>query len=220
VSVWPERPPKPIVSENDGPVAHQYTAPHLPDYGLTSIQVVCARELSKGRKATDVRKQYMIEASMWKQWIKDPMFTNAVSRRLHRLDQLVEDNLKDGEAQASATLIAALGAETPVRHKDGKVRMHPNWEVRVRSAISLLDRRGERGKPVERVQAATQNWNITEVRSELSQALADPAVRAFLAADPAFAERLRQELRQLPPAQEAPCPDSAPSSPSSPPSSA
>lgn len=219
MSVWPERPPKPIVEVNDVPAAHQYTAPRLPDYGLTSIQVVCARELSKGRKATDVRKQYMIEASMWTSWVKDPAFIAAISTRLHRLDQLVEDNLKDGEAQASATLIAALGAETPVKHKDGKIRMHPNWEVRVRSAISLLDRRGERGKPVERVQAATQNWNVTEVRSELSQALADPAVRAFLAADPVFAERLRQELLQLPPASEGPCPEPPPPSPSSSPSS-
>jgi hypothetical protein len=74
--------------------------------------------------------------------------------------------------------------------------MVPDWPSRIRAAESLLDRRSERGKPVERVQAA--NFNFTpEVRNELSQALRDPAVQAMLDADPELKKQLVLELARM-----------------------
>lgn len=196
------RPEKPEIHAT----ANSVHAPYLPGYQLTSLQVICARELAAGRKAIDIKKQFGVTALMWRNWMDNPNFLAAVESRLHRLDQIVEGVLKDGEVQASAVLVAALSAVTPVRHRDGKIRLYPNHEVRTRAAISLLDRQGQRGKPIERVMQNNLNTNSNEVRNEVAMALADPSVRAFLEADPVFAARLREQLLQLPPPQEeAPC---------------
>lgn len=208
-------------TEREKPEVHlNPTAPFLPHFGLTSLQVVCTIELSKGRKAIDIKKQFNITNEMWVSWQKNPRFTEHVTDQLIQREAIVRDVLREGEVQASATLLGALAAEVPMRHKDGKIRLHPNWEVRVRAAISLLDRQGQRGKPVERVQSANTNTNINtaEVRNEISAALADPAVRAFLEADPTFAASLRAQLLRLGDGQEEPpCDTSTSPTSSSPP---
>ena len=190
-------------------------APTLPLYGLTSVQMVCVRELAKGRKSKEVRRQFGISAAMWAEWNRDRMFIQALENTILRHDQIVEEALKEGELQASATLIQALAAEVPIKQKGGRIKYLPDWSNRVRAAISLLDRRGERGKPVERVQQANFNFNTQEVRNEITQALADPGVRQFLMQDPTLAAQLRKELSQLALPPESSCDTSESSAPPS-----
>ncbi len=162
--------------------------------GLNSLQMVCAREIAKGRDARAVKKQYAVNARMWAKWMADPRFAAAIESHIYRADQIVLEVLADGEAQAAQALVEALSAVTPIRHKDGKIRLYPDHDVRVRAAISLLDRRGERGKPVERRMQGNVDLTSPAVQNELIGALADPTVRAFLDKHPARADQLRHEL--------------------------
>jgi hypothetical protein len=119
----------------------------------------------------------------------------AVQEATHSYVGRIQALLLEGEVRASQTLIAALDAMMPAK-SGSKVIMVPDWPSRIRAADSLLDRRSERGKPVERVQAA--NFNFTpEVRSELSQALHDPVVKQMLDEDPDLKRRLVLELARL-----------------------
>lgn len=191
----------------------------LPTYNLTTVQVACVRQLALGKKAKEIRRQFQVSSKMWGEWVRDPNFLAAVEAKIGRLESLVEAGLKEAELDAVATLHQALGAEVPVKQQGGRIKYLPDWSNRIRAAISLLDRRGERGKPVERVQQANFNFNTPEIRNELVTALADPGVRAFLDADPEFAARFRKEVAQLllPPAEE-PCATPESSSASSSPS--
>lgn len=183
-----ERPEAPEVSRSDGA--------YLPAFGLTSLQVVAAIELSKGRKAIDIKRQFNISDQMWRSWQKNRRFLEYNTSLLQQRESVVIEILKDAELQAAAVLAGALNADSPMRHKDGKIRLYPNWEVRTRAAISVLDRKGERGKPIERVASSNVNHNVP-AQGEVAQALNDPAVKAFLAGNPAFEQKLRGELQQL-----------------------
>lgn len=78
----------------------------------------------------------------------------------------VQDMLLEGEAHAVQTLISALEATTTA--KSGKrVVVVPDWPSRIKAAESLLNRRGERGKPIDRVRSANLNSNTPEVRIQL-----------------------------------------------------
>lgn len=185
----------------------------MPGLHLSSLQIVCARECAAGKSAGYLRKHYGISKGVWDGWEANPDFIAEIQHRLHRADQIVEDTLKEGEGKAAATLILALGATTPLKLKSGKFHFRPDWETRVKAATSLLDRRGERGKPVDRALQATGHFNPATVAKELGAALSDPAVRAFIDQDPKFAAQFRRELAALPPAEplEAVC-DSPPES--------
>lgn len=178
---------------------------------LSALQMVCARRLADGEKAADVRKAYGVPPTTWKKWLVNPKFIAAVESRIVRADEITLQGLAEGELKGMATLVSALEAEKPVKHKDGKIRMHPDWDARVRAAISLLDRRGERGKPVERRVQGNVDMTSDSVRNELVGALADPTVQKFLRDNPETAARLRNEL--LPPARQEPPPCVAPSPP-------
>lgn len=180
------------------------------------MQLVVARELAKGRDARTVRRQFGITTGAWATWFKDPAFLDQVQRKVERFDALVEETLAEGEIEAASTLVQALAATSPIKRKDGSILQFPNWDVRVRAAVSLLDRRGERGKPVERQLGATLNIKSGDIAKQLAGALADPAVQQFLQHDPALAKQLQRELAQLAPPEEAPCiVESSDSSPSS-----
>lgn len=190
--------------------------PRLPRYNqLTSLQVTVAREVAKGRKVEDIRRQFGISQGEWSAWARDPRFVKAIEDRTERMDQLVEEALAEGEAQAAHTLVLALRAQKPLAAFGGKAknapRFHPDWEVRLKAAMTLLDRRGQRGTPVERSQQATFNYS-GDVAKQLIAALADPAVRDFIAKDAEFAARFRQELAQLPAGEEVPPCDDLPAS--------
>lgn len=186
-------------------------APRLPGSNLSAIQVVAARELAQGKSGLQVRRSYGISRATWATWEVNPHFLNEIKARLEKADQVVEEALKEGESKAAATLILALAATTPLKLKSGKYHFRPDWETRVKAAMSLLDRRGERGKPVDRALQATGHFNPATVAKELGAALSDPVVRQFIDQDPKFAAQFRRELAALPPPEEAVC-DSSDSS--------
>jgi hypothetical protein len=102
------------------------------------------------------------------------------------MDLLVEDHaaivgqeLLKGELEAVDTVRAALSATTD----SGK----PDWNVRLRAALRLLDAAGARGKPVEQVEQKTVQFH-GNVDEALTRALLDPAVQEVLKRTPSLAK--------------------------------
>jgi hypothetical protein len=181
---------------NRGGGAPGSIGPVLPSFNLAPKQLRAAIHLASGLSERETATECGVPIAAVKRWLKLPQFSQAVETATMRRLARVEDVLLEGEREAVDTLVAALTAMTTAK-SGKKVVMVPDWPTRRAAADSLLNRRGERGKPVERVQQANFNINSPEIRNQLAQALADPAVRAFLDQDPVLAARLRQELTQL-----------------------
>lgn len=100
-----------------------------------------------------------------------------VTRLQNDAEELVKDKLSYGEGRAAEILL--------------DLAEHAKAEnVRLAAVTRLLDMRGVRGKPVERVQQ--QNTNVTgreAVEIELAKALRDPTVRDWI-------DRERPDLKQ------------------------
>lgn len=175
-------------------------APKVEGTNCTALQLACIRDLSAGMRPGNVRQKYHIDQLIWHGWMHNPDFLAQIKNRVERLDKVVEDTLVEGEQKAAAALILALAATTPLKLANGKYHFRPDWDIRVKAAISLLDRQGQRGKPVDRALQATSHVNPNTIAKELGAALSDPAVRQFIAEDPKFAAEFRRELAALPPA--------------------
>ena len=170
--------------------------PVLPSLCLAPKQLRAAIHLASNLSERETATECGVPIAAVRRWLKLPQFTEALETATMRRLSRIEDLLLAGEREAVETLTAALSAMTTAK-SGKKVVMVPDWPTRRAAADSLLNRRGERGRPVERIQQANFNINSPEIRNELAQALADPAVRAFLDQDPVFAARLRQELAEL-----------------------
>lgn len=170
--------------------------PVLASSGLAPMQLRAAIHLASGLNERETAAQCGAPLAHVKRWTKLPSFQQALEMATARRLARMEDLLLAGEREAVETLTAALTAMTTA--KSGKKVIYvPDWPTRRAAADSLLNRRGERGKPVDRIQQATMNFNSPEVRNELTQAMADRGVRVFLEKDPALAAQFRRELAQL-----------------------
>jgi hypothetical protein len=177
-----------------GPGVVGTIGPVLPS-GFMPVQWGAITYLASGLSAGETAKRCGVSRNTVAKWLQDPRFVRAVQEGTKSYVGRIQALLLEGEVRASQTLIAALDAMMPAK-SGSKVTMVPDWPSRIRAADSLLDRRSERGKPVERVQAA--NFNFTpEVRSELSRALHDPAVQQMLDGDPDLKRRLVLELARM-----------------------
>ena len=170
--------------------------PVLSSFNLAPKQLRAAIHLASGLPERETATECGVSIAAVRRWLKLPQFTEALETATTRRLSRIEDLLLAGEHEAVETLTAALSAMTTAK-SGKKVVMVPDWPTRRAAADCLLNRRGERGRPVEKIQQANFNINSPEIRNELAQALADPAVRAFLDQDPGFAARLRHELAEL-----------------------
>ena len=184
--------------------------PILPGSGLMPVQHAAALHLAAGLTNTEVAKRCGVGRATIAKWRLDRRFLRAVEEatRVH-LGQL-HVLLVEGEVRAVQTMIAGLAATMPAK-SGSKLVMVENWDARLRAAESLANRRGERGKPMERVQAQTFSYT-SEIRSELSSALHDPAVQKMLRESPDLQRQLVIELARM---QPAPGTDSLPALPPS-----
>jgi hypothetical protein len=169
--------------------------PILPGSGLMPVQHAAALHMAAGLTNTEVAKRCGVGRRTVAQWRQDRRFLRAVEEATQAHLSHLHALLVEGEVRAVQTLIAGLAATMPAK-SGSKLVMVEDWNARLRAAESLANRRGERGKPVERVQAANLNFT-PEVRSELSQALRDPVVQQMLDADPDLKRRLVLELAQM-----------------------
>ncbi len=168
--------------------------PLLPDSGLRPRQSRVVIWLAGGYSIREAAERCDLPVPTVKRWLKDPAFVQAVQQATDRHAGLVRSMLLEGEREAAATVVEALHATTHL--KVGKeLREMPNWDIRVRAALSLLDRGGERGKAVDRVQQANLNVDVTP--EALHRALRDPGVRTWLDHKPDLKARVAQELREL-----------------------
>lgn len=118
-------------------------------------------------------------------WVKTAVVTLAASEEVQTLvtrlqndaEELVKDKLSYGEGRAAEILL--------------DLAEHAKAEnVRLAAVTRLLDMRGIRGKPVERVQQQTTNVSGREaVEIELAKALRDPTVRDWI-------DKERPDLKQ------------------------
>jgi hypothetical protein len=149
---------------------------------LTPIQRLVAQRLGAGQTLVDVAEAMRLPYATVRKWSKDEAVAQAIEEATIEHTQLVEAMLLAGERAAANTLLEALEAV------DGKGQ--PNWKVRVTAALSLVDRAGSRGKPVERTQLQAMVAGKADVQEALERALRDPGVRAWIQSDPEYAQLL------------------------------
>jgi hypothetical protein len=168
--------------------------PVLPS-GFMPVQWGAITYLASGLSAGETAKRCGVSRNTVSKWLQDGRFMRAVQEATLSYVGRIQAFLLEGEVRASQTLIAALDAMMPAK-SGSKVMMVPDWPARIRAADSLLDRRSERGKAVDRVQAQHLNLNQTDVRSELARALHDPEVQQMLRENPELQKQLVSELAQ------------------------
>lgn len=157
--------------------------PDAPDYivaglhhGLTPVQLLAAQKLGGGAAITEVAAELHIPLPTIKQWIQkqtdfqEVMYLAAVDH-----NQVVTALLMDGERKAAQALVSALDATTS--------KGTPMWKERVTAAVSLLDRAGARGRPVERQVSASVSAPSEQLEAVILKALKDPTVRAWVRAE-------------------------------------
>lgn len=159
---------------------------------ITPVQRLAARRLGGGQPMITVAEEMKVPYSTIRAWAKMPEVARAIEEATIEHEHLVEAMLLDGERAAANTLLEALDAV------NGKGE--PDWKVRVAAALSLVDRAGSRGKPVERTQLQAMVAGKADVQEALSRALRDPGVRAWIAKDPQYAKLLpaAEEVEVLP----------------------
>lgn len=149
---------------------------------ITPAQRLAAQRLGAGQPAIDVAEAMKIPYSTVRAWMRNPEVAQAIEEATIEHSQLVEAMLLAGERAAANTLLQALEAV------NGKGE--PDWKTRVAAALSLVDRAGSRGKPVERTQLQAMVAGKADVQEALARALKDPGVRAWIAKDPEYAKLL------------------------------
>jgi CRP-like cAMP-binding protein len=149
---------------------------------ITPVQRLAAQRLGAGQTAIEVAEILRIPYSTVRAWVRNPDVAQAIQEAAIEHAQLVEAMLLAGEREAANTLLEALKA---VNSKGD-----PDWKVRVAAALSLVDRAGARGKPVERTQLQAMVAGKADVQEALSKALKDPGVRAWIKSDPDYAKML------------------------------
>lgn len=98
-------------------------------------------------------------------WLGQEDFRALVERFTNEHAALLEDILLAGEKQAAITLTELLNSE--------------NEEVRFKAATRLLDMRGIRGKPADKLEARSLELK-GDLNETLAQLLREPAVRKLL----------------------------------------
>jgi hypothetical protein len=143
------------------------------------------RFLALGMNAKEVSERIGVHHDTVRKWKRDPLFQAAVDRLQERHQDMMEEELLEGEKRAMKTIFEALEARLPgtvlVKEDGEKVEFEgpPDWKTRMNAAIRMLDMQGRRGKPVEK-QEVKQEMITGDLNELLRQALADPGVRDFM----------------------------------------
>ncbi len=142
---------------------------------LTPIQHLAVKYLAAGWSVPKTAAELKLPPGSVRKWHNEPLFLEALRAATVEHAELIEAMLLVGEREAAKTMIDALSAQT----KNGE----PAWQIRVTAAMNLLDRKGNRGKAIDRQQVASVNTEIKatgDVEGALRNALRDPGVRAWL----------------------------------------
>lgn len=137
-----------------------------------------ARLVASGMGLRDVAKQLNLTRSQVLQISRDPGFEAMVREFVENNDTFVRDGLLDGERAAINFMLNLIEREDAAE------------ELRFKAALTLLDRAGSRGKPVERVESKALTLSGDAAQAALANALRDPGVRSYLDANPQVAKAL------------------------------
>lgn len=154
-----------------------------------------ARYLAFGRPVAEIAKKLGTNPTQVYRWInEDDTIREHLQRFASSADKAVEDTLIEGERKA------ALVLEELAEHATSE-------KVRLEAAVSLLDRAGKRGRPVERIDQRSLQFQVADSARAIRAALADPAVRAWLQTQP----QIVQAIAALPPGESSDEPEPVPS---------
>lgn len=155
------------------------------DMTLSPKQLRAVRLYVAGLTRNDVAERVAVSISTLKRWEAQDEFVAEVEAWQQRLGEALHEGLVEAERKALGVLMEAMDAEDLVHIGEGNVVAKPNWAIRVKVAQDFLNRRGQRGKPVEK-----SEQHVTELKGDLGElltaALRDPGVRAAMTDVPAL----------------------------------
>ena len=141
--------------------------------GLPPKKLRAARLIAVGMTRNDVAGRLSIDISTLRRWhTDDEEFRAEIEDCANRMADQIEAALLEGERKAALVIDEAMEAINP----EGD----PDWNVRLKAAMSLLDRQGRRGKAVDKVESKTMELT-GDVNELLRNALRDPGMRPYLA---------------------------------------
>jgi len=156
--------------------------------------IVMARRVARMAVEGLTNGEIALKTGMSMRWVayvlKDKRVTEEVDRLVRATDATVIELLEEGERKAAATLGEALDATAP----DGS----PLWDIRIKAAVRFLDAAGRRGKPADKIETQMLSLTGDAAKAALVNALRDPGVRAFLAAQPELRAQLLPEPDDVP----------------------
>lgn len=142
----------------------------------------------------EIAKSLGISAANAGEYLGSAPVREEMQRLLDLADaQFVEEGLLVAEQRAVSTLNKLLDDD--------------DSEVRLKAAVTLLDRAGKRGPVAQRVESTQLALTGDAAQTALANALRDPGVRAFLASQPELRQQVAaqvQEIALLPPPPEPP----------------
>lgn len=127
-----------------------------------------ARLVASGMHPREIAKQLGVTRSHVYAIAKEPGFQQMVQDFVENNDTFVRDGLLEGERSALNFMLNLVEDE------------NAPLELRHKAAHTLLDRAGNRGKPVERVESKHLNLSADDAQAALANALRDPGVRVWL----------------------------------------
>lgn len=136
-----------------------------------------------GKPQTEIAQEIGRDRTTVSRILNKPEVAALVEQFMVKSEMALEEILVKGEKRAAETLVELLGAEST--------------DVRLKAAIRLTDMAGRSGKPAERVQVQSVKLTGDAAEAALAQAIRDPGVRAWLAANPS----VESDVRRLLPAQ-------------------
>lgn len=135
-----------------------------------SLKRRIARLAALGLTSAEIGRELHISTSM----VNRALQYSDVQARIQALqddaDAVIKEALTDGELVATEVLYDLMKTAT-------------NEKVRLEAAIQFLDRTGQRGQPVERIQQSSVALTGDAAQLALVNALRDPAVQEWLRAD-------------------------------------
>lgn len=159
---------------------------HPPEFSARQRAVI--RHLAAGLTPLEVADLVRgVTPAKIKRWFRSRAFKDAV-RGAATHEGAIEDFLSYGEEVAVLTAIEVMSNAV-----DGKGR--PDYKTRLEAAIELLNRKGQRGMPVQ----STETKQLVvhgDMNKALDQALRDPGVKAWLDTQPATVGRLTKMIEE------------------------
>jgi hypothetical protein len=138
---------------------------------LTARNRQAARLLAEGLTVPETSKQLGMTQKRIHMLLADERFKLEVEQAALRMSQTIEDQIIEELVQAERK--AVIVVEELMDSKDE--------EIRLKAALTMLDRAGRRGKVADKVEQRIATYNMNQAqRDQAKLALRDPGVRALL----------------------------------------